>query len=267
MQDIRVAAAIFNAPLGRIPENLERMTAFCLEAADHGAGLICFPEMAITGYSSDTAIVPFALSTRSPRLRCLRQISDEHGLVILTGMAEKDPSGLVFATHLVFLPGKPLLKYRKLHIAPSEKTVFSGGSQIPVFEFQGFKFGIQLCYDAHFPFLSTQMAEKGADAVFIPHASPRGTPEDKFSSWMRHIPARSFDNGVFTVVCNQTGENGSGLSFPGLALITDPSGHVISKDTSDREGLLYADLKKSALDHVRNHSMRYFLPGMRKDLL
>nr|MDA8402893.1 nitrilase [Desulfobacteraceae bacterium] len=199
-------------------------------------------------------------------LQCLRQTSEDHAITILSGMAEKDPSGRIFVTHLVFIPGKPLLKYRKLHIAPPEKAVFSEGESAPVFETQGFKFGIQLCYDAHFPTLSTHMAQQGADAIFIPHASPRGTPEEKFASWMRHIPARSYDNGMFVIVCNQAGENGNGLSFPGISFVTDPSGHLLTKDTSGNEGILYADLKKHTMNRVRNHSMRYFLPNTRNDL-
>ncbi len=72
--------------------------------------------------------------------------------------------------------------------------------------------GIQLCYDAHFPELSTRMAVNGADIIFMPHASPRGTPSQKLTSWLRHLTARAFDNGVFIVACNQNGDNQKGCS-------------------------------------------------------
>ena len=267
MNDIRVAAAIFNARLGAIEDNLGRIRRFCLDAWEQGASLVCFPEMAITGYSTANDILPYALSCDSPHLRQLRQLSEDKNITILAGMAEKDESGKLFASHLVFIPGQPLGVYRKLHVSPPEKTVFSEGKHIPVFETRGVTFGIQLCYDAHFPFLSTRMAEKGADILFIPHASPRGTPQEKFTSWMRHIPARSYDNGLYVVVCNQTGDNGAGLTFPGIAFVTDPSGHIAAQDTCGHEGLLVTDIRKSALDHVRTHRMRYFLPNMRRDMV
>lgn len=266
MGDIRVATAIFNAPLGSMDRNLERIGDFCLKAVKQGTNLICFPELAITGYSTSRDIIPFALSLDDHRLLNIKSISEAKDITILVGMAEKDDSDRIYASHLVFVPGKPLGVYRKLHIAPPERTVFSEGSDIPVFEAHGFRFGIQLCYDSHFPFLSTRMAEKGADILFIPHASPRGTPEEKYDSWIRHIPARAYDNGLYVVACNQTGDNGAGLSFPGLAFVTDPSGHVLAKDITGNEGLLFTDLSQSALDHVRNHRMRYFLPNMRKDI-
>lgn len=266
MNDIRVAAAIFNAPLGDVDGNIRRMSGLCHDAADKGASLICFPEMSITGYSASKDIPPLALSCESPPVETLRRISQERNLTILAGMAETDQAGHVFATQLVFIPGKPLGKYRKIHTSPAEKHVFSQGVDAPVFESGGFRFGVQLCYDAHFPFIASRMAEKGADAIFIAHASPRGTPEEKFQSWMRHIPARSYDNSLYVVAVNQAGDNGAGLTFPGLAFVTDPSGYVIANNVSGQEGLLFADLTQKTLDHVRNHRMRYFLPHARYDV-
>jgi N-carbamoylputrescine amidase len=110
------------------------------------------------------------------------------------------------------------------------------------------------------------MACQGADVLFFPHASPRGTPTEKLHSWMRHLTARAFDNGVFVVACNQAGDNGEGLSFPAVAVMIGPSGDLLAQDTSGREGLLVADLDASRLDHVRSHRMRHFLPHRRPEL-
>jgi N-carbamoylputrescine amidase len=100
----------------------------------------------------------------------------------------------------------------------------------------------------------------------MPHASPRGTPDDKFNSWTRHLTARAFDNGVFVAACNQTGSNHMGLQFPGLAMVVGPSGEIIARAADTDEGLLVADLKAAALAHVREHRMRYFLPNRRPEI-
>ncbi|GAB6097855.1 carbon-nitrogen hydrolase family protein [Desulfatiferula olefinivorans] len=266
MKNLRVALSVFSASLGQTRANLDRMAEQIAEAASSGASLICFPELALTGYCSDERILSLALDADDDALASLQDMADKTPITILAGLAERDPAGRVYASHFVFIPDKPLGKYRKLHLAPPEKAVFTAGDQIPVFDLPGFRFGIQLCYDAHFPFLSTRMAEMGADAIFIPHASPRGSSEDKFLSWMRHIPARSYDNGVFTLVCNQCGAPDGGLVFPGLAFAVDPSGLVMARDLTGEAGLLYADLTDAAMEHVRRHRMRYFLPNQRHDL-
>jgi N-carbamoylputrescine amidase len=110
------------------------------------------------------------------------------------------------------------------------------------------------------------MTAKGADILFMPHASPRGDAATKHRSWLRHMTARAYDNGVFVVACNQLGENGRGLVFPGNAVVINPSGEVIAKRLENTEGMLIVDLMAAELEAVRSHPMRYFFPNRRPDL-
>ena len=266
MVSVRIAAVVSNSPRGNTRANLDRMENWVADARAKGAAIVCFPELNITGYGTDAGMradaepLPGLISER------LGAMAARHGLVILAGLAEQAGDGRTCASHLAVAPAGLLGQYRKLHIAPPEQPVFSAGDCVPIFEACGIRFGIQLCYDAHFPELSTRMALDGADVIFMPHASPRGTPEEKRSSWMRHLPARAFDNGVFIVACNQTGDNGAGLSFPGVAMVIGPNGRVLAETSTGAEGLLIADLKAEDLAAVRRHPMRYFLPHRRSDL-
>lgn len=266
MQDIRIAAVVMNSPVGQIRRNLDHMTQWAMAAKKEGAALVCFPEMNITGYSVKPEIEHSAESIPGPVTRVLLEFAERESMVILAGLAEKDDSQHLFASHLVARPDGKLGVYRKLHIAPPEQNIYSPAQEIPLFSALGITFGIQLCYDAHFPELSSHMALNGAEIIFMPHASPRGTSEEKLHSWGRHLPARAYDNSLFVIACNQIGDNASGLSFPGIALILGPSGEIIEKKLGDEEDMLVADLKADALARVRNHRMRYFLPNKRRDL-
>ena len=266
MKDIRIAAVMMNCPVGRTPDNLDRMAGWVAAAKKRGADFICFPEMNVTGYSTRVGIRDSAQSVPGPISQTILEAARELDMVILAGLAEKDANGRVFACHLVVSPQGMVGTYRKIHIAPPERKVFSPGPDIPFFEIKGVKFGIQLCYDAHFPELSTRMATDGVDIIFMPHASPRGTPAEKFNSWMRHLPARAFDNSLYVVACNQTGDNRSGLRFPGVIVILDPAGRIIKKDTGAKEKMVIADLKAKELAAIRNHRMRYFLPNRRPEV-
>jgi predicted amidohydrolase len=266
MQNIRIAAMIFRSVSGDVRRNLDAMVHWIKISKKEGAHIICFPELNITGYSNLKKIENAAEPVPGPITQDLSNLSKSQEIVILAGIVEKDVKGHIFSSHLVIKPDGFVGVYRKLHIAPPEQDIFTPGDTIPLFDARGVKFGIQLCYDAHFPELSTHMAIKGADLIFIPHASPRGTPEEKYRSWMRHLTARAFDNGLFIVACNQTGENEKGLRFPGIAVIIGPSGHIIKKILSNKERLVLADLKSEDLDRVREHRMRYFLPNRRPEL-
>ena len=266
MQDLRIAAVIFNSILHQARVNLDRMVSLINQAKKQGVDLICFPELNVTGYSTQTAIEDYAEPIPGPISRRLQQLAQDFQLVILAGMVEKDKNGRIFASHLVVTPVEITGIYRKIHIAPPELKIFSAGNATPLFEIEGVSLGIQLCYDSHFPDLSTRMAVEGADVIFMPHASPRGTPPEKLTSWLRHLTARAFDNSVFIVACNQNGDNQKGLQFPGVAVVIDPYGEIIKKNVHGKDGIVIADLKADTMEAVRGHRMRYFLPHRRPEI-
>jgi predicted amidohydrolase len=222
--------------------------------------------MNVTGYSIHDEIKDSAQTIPGTISQSVLALAREFKLAVLAGLLEKDIGGRMFASHLVATQRGVAGIYRKIHIAPPETRVFAAGDTIALFKIKGVKLGIQLCYDVHFPELSTRMATDGADVIFMPHASPRGTPAAKFNSWMRHLPARAFDNGLYVVACNQSGNNQSGLNFPGVSVVIDPAGRIVKKNTGGKEHIIVADLKADKLEKIRGHRMRYFLPNRRPEL-
>ncbi|BBO71514.1 amidohydrolase [Desulfosarcina alkanivorans] len=266
MKDIRIAAVVCRCPVGQVKQNLEQIRCWALLARDKGATLVCFPELNLTGYSNHRKIAGHAISVHGPEIELMVRLAAELSVALLIGFAEKNAAGTVYASHMVITPEGRTGVYRKLHLAPPETDQFRPGSALPVFHWSGIRFGIQLCYDAHFPELSTRMAETDADIIFMPHASPRGQAADKHQSWMRHLPARAFDNGLFVVACNQTGDNGNGLVFPGNAVVFSPSGEIMETRLTGEPGMIVVDLTAERIQHVRSHRMRYFFPNRRPGL-
>jgi len=266
MQDTRIALAICNAKIGATQENIDKAATYVQQAVQAEADIICFPELTVTGYTNRDGVSAVAETVPGPSSERLSHLAAASKILVLAGLAEKDAADRIFASHLVCYPDGRVDVYRKIHIAPPERHLYSPGDQVPLFNFKGLRFGIQLCYDAHFPELSTRMALSGAELVFIPHASPRGRAPEKHRSWMRHLSARAFDNGIFIAACNQTGQNGAGLTFPGNALVIGPSGNLVMKYTGGRETLQLVDLSAGDLETVRRSRMRFFLPFRRPDL-
>lgn len=267
MQDTRIALIVSNARIGQTETNYEKTADWVERGARAGANLVCFPELNLTGYHIRPPLAEVAEPGDSSYLGRLEKLARTHQVTILAGMAERAPGGRAYAAHGVIGPHGIAGKYRKTHLGPPEKEVFVPGDEPPpLFQTDRLNFGIQLCYDAHFPELSTHMALAGADAVFIPHASPGASPSAKLASWMRHLPARAFDNSVFVIALNQTGGNGCGLSFPGAALVLSPAGTVLASYAHAAEQMLLVDLKASELASVRQQRMRCFLPHRRPEL-
>jgi N-carbamoylputrescine amidase len=266
MDDIKVAAVCMNSTPGEVERNLVQVESFVSRAAADSVDIICFPELSISGYATEN---PDRLYSASLFHRIVDRISDlagAAGLLILAGAIEIIPDGKPYITQIVAGPQGLLGCYRKTHLSPPEKKAYAAGQTLGLFHYGGVTFGLQLCYEAHFPEISTVMALGGADVILMPHASPWGTPEEKLRSWLRHLPGRAFDNGLFVVACNQVGKTPQGLSFPGVALGLGPAGRLIAKYTGPREDMLSVVLKGEELRNVREHRMAYFLPHRRPEL-
>jgi len=251
---------------GEIEKNLDRMKSFVQEASERGVHILCFPELSITGYTLSNPGDIYSGSTAQKIIERVKGMARESGMIVIAGMIEVFQGERPYISQVVAGPEGLAGFYRKTHLSPPEKGKYRPGQKIDVFSIGHIRFGVQLCYESHFPEISTLMALKGVDIIFIPHASPRGTPEEKMKSWLRHLPGRAFDNGIFVVACNQVGKTDEGLSFPGGALAIGPTGQVIVSYCGNEDRMLVADLRMEELRAVREHRMRYFVPKGRPEL-
>jgi N-carbamoylputrescine amidase len=268
MKDIRVAAACMNAVPGQIDQNLGTIQSFVSRAADQGVKIVCFPELSVTGYvveKPESISPPSVFREASDRMS---QMARSNAITVLAGVIEStdDEGAKPYITQIVANQDGTLWKYRKTHLSPLETRNYRAGEEIQVYRSSYLNFGIQLCYEAHFPEMSTLMALQGADAIFMPHASPRGNPLGKTDSWLRHLPSRAFDNGIYVIACNQSSQTEGRLSFPGVVLALSPSGRVLAQYSGRGQELVLVDLSASELEDIRNNRMKYFLPNRRPEL-
>jgi N-carbamoylputrescine amidase len=267
MNDVCVGAVVMRSGFGERETNLERIGQFVRTAAAQGVELICFPEMGITGYGLKEEMREVAEPIPGPSSQEIQRLADENDIIIIAGLAERVGDRKVAITQIIASPGDEMGLYRKLHLSAGEQALFVAGDEVPVFTTEKATFAVQLCYDAHFPELSTVMALRGAEIVFVPHASPPPeTADEKRERWLRYLSARAYDNSVFLVACNQRGDGGAGICFSGVALVLDPRGEVIAATSDDEEKLLTAVLKADVLERTRSARMGFFLPQRRPEL-
>ena len=266
MKDVKVATVTMESHPGEIDKNLKKVAFYAREAAEAGAEIVCFPELCLSGYFIEKADQAYSLNRSEDMIESVERLSLSLGICILAGLVEMMPEGKPYMTHVIAGSEGLLGRYRKTHLSPPEKERYRQGHEIPIYHQQGYTFGVLLCYEAHFPEVSTTLALKGADIIFIPHASPWGTPEEKIQSWSRHLMSRAFDNALYVVACNQMGETSGGLTFPGVALVINPAGKVMASYGGKKEKMLVVALTGEELKKMRGHRMRYFLPHRRPEL-
>lgn len=266
IKDLRLAVVCMQSDFGRIEKNIVRMESFAQEAAAEGVGMICFPELSVTGYTIKENPQLYAEPVPGPISDRIVKIAEENRLLIMAGMLERGSGDKPYISQIVAGPYGIIGTYQKSHLSPKEKEIYQPGQTIKTFTYDHSNFGIQLCYETHFPELSTIMALQGAEIIFFLYASPHGKPEEKRDSWLRDLPARAFDNGLFIVACNQVGGNGTGLIFPGVIMILNPMGKILHQYTGTKEKMIIAELKGSDLAKIRTDRMRYFIKYRRPEL-
>jgi predicted amidohydrolase len=266
MRDFKVAAVCMHSETGEIRKNLDRTASYVSKASEAGANAVCFPELSLTGYCLQDPNRVYKELGQDAVIESVLHMARDKNVIIIAGLVERSLKDKPYISQIVAGPRGLMGVYRKTHLSPPEAEKYEAGQEITVFSNHEVTFGIQLCYESHFPEISTVMALQGVEVLFLLHASPRGEPAEKMESWLRHIPSRAFDNGVYVVACNQVGTNKEGLDFPGVAMAVGPDGRIMESYMGKEEGLMFADLHAGFLDEVRKHRMRYFLPNRRPEL-
>jgi N-carbamoylputrescine amidase len=266
MKDLTVAAVNFRAEFGKIEENLENVRRWAGQLSRQGAQLICFPEMGLSGYDRTPAIHDYCLSVPGPATDELAAIAVRYGVTLLVGLAEVDEEGRRFISQVIVGPEGLVGVYRKTHLNRPEQEIFRAGDDIGVFQLDGCTVGVQLCYDAHYPELSTLQALAGAEILCVASASPRDDPPAKRERMLRYLPARAYDNSCYLLACNLVGTGAQGQSFGGVALIISPKGELLAEAVGWTEGAAVARLPGGEIERLRRTKMGYFLAHRRPDL-
>jgi predicted amidohydrolase len=146
---------------GDIAANAARHAVLAETAARHGAWLVLFPELALTGYEPSLAAA-LALDAADRRLDPLREAAMRLGIVIVTGAPWK-AAGLPHIAALSFLPDGMLQVYTKQHLHPGEDATFAAGAGGADVSSNGVRFALAVCADITQAEHPAAAARRGAD--------------------------------------------------------------------------------------------------------
>ncbi|MEO6924821.1 MAG: nitrilase-related carbon-nitrogen hydrolase, partial [Bryocella sp.] len=163
--------------------NLAKAVTRVREAAEHGAKLICLPELFRAQYfcqREDHALFATAESIPGPSTAALSEVVREYSLVVIASLFERRAPGLYHNTaaildHASTAPDNISALYRKMHIPDDplyyEKFYFTPGD----LGFQAQKtsagpIGTLVCWDQWYPEGARITALKGAETLFFPTA-------------------------------------------------------------------------------------------------
>ncbi|MDQ6814856.1 MAG: nitrilase family protein [Bacteroidota bacterium] len=261
MNNIKIATAQFENKSGDKNYNLDTIEKLAEKAAQQGAKAIAFHECSITGYtfarhlSKEQMLHLAEYIPGGESIQRLAEISARYDIAVLAGLFEKDIEEQLYKAYVCVDKNGLVAKHRKLH--PFINPYLTPGNAYTIFEINGWKCGILICYDSNVIENVRATSLLGADIIFMPHVtmctpSPRpgaGFVDPKLwehrendptslrlefdgmkgRGWlMKWLPARAYDNGVYVVFSNPIGMDDDQLKN-GCSMIIDPFGDIIAE--------------------------------------
>jgi predicted amidohydrolase len=300
MDKIKISTAQFEAKNADKAYNLSIIEKLAKKASEEGSDVIAFHECSITGYTFarhlnkeqmlDLAeFVPSGESTKK-----LIEIATKYNIVILAGLFEKDENDNLYKPYICVDKNGLIAKHRKIH--PFINPYLTPGKGYTVFEINGWKCGILICYDNNIIENVRATTLLGADIIFMPHVTmctPSTRPGAGFvdprlwqnreadptslrlefdgmkgRAWlMKWLPARAYDNGIYAVFSNPIGMDDDQLKN-GCSMIIDPFGDILAECRSFDDSFVTATITPEKLANAGgNRYIKARRPDLYRDII
>jgi predicted amidohydrolase len=245
---MKIAAVQMDVSIFEKQRNLEKILARLEAAARAGAGIVVFPECALTGYcfASQEEAAPFAETVPGPSSEKLWAAARSLGCTVIAGLLERD-GDRIYNAAVVATPEAIAGTFRKVHLLclGIDRFVEPGDKPFPVFETLHGKVGINICFDCSFPESGRVLKLKGAQLLAIPTNWPVGS-----DIWEHTPEVRATENHLHVVAADRVGEE-RGFRFAGHSQIVDFTGKLLAEAGETEETILFADLDLAGADNNR----------------
>ena len=258
---MRLALCQLDLVVGDVAGNTERIAGAMQRAADGGARIAVFPELAICGYPAEDLLL---------RERFLQDCRDAvtslaagapAGLVAVVGWPERDED--VYNAAAVLADGEVVASYRKSHLPNygvfDELRYFQEGPGPATILVDGHRIGLTVCEDIWQPGDPMDAeALSGARLVLNLSASPYDL--GKGDRRERMLVTRARDNLAAVAFCGLVGGQDE-LVFDGRSAVIGHDGTILARAKEFEEDLLFCDVDLEVIGAARLRETRRRRPA------
>ena len=254
---------------GDVENNIERGVKKFRQAAESGAELIAFAELAFLPFlpqrPADSNAARWAEFIPGRTTDVFSNLAKEYGVVAVLNLFETDGKNTYDASPVIDADGTLLGVTRMAHIMDGlgfyEKGYYTpSNSPVPVYETNAGKVGVAICYDRHFPEYMRHLGLAGADVVIVPQAGAVGEwPAGIFEA---ELQVAAFQNGYFAALVNRVGKEES-LHFSGESFVVDPWGRILAQASKEEDCVLHVECDLQTLPDCP--AKKYFLRDRRPE--
>jgi NAD+ synthase len=230
--------AQMNPTVGDLVGNASRILQMASQAADAGADLVLFPEMALTGYPpEDLVLIPAFRMAAMEQARAIAAATKDMPCDLIFGSLWHDGTHTYNASLLASRGALTLIRAK--HDLPNygvfdEKRVFDVGGDPAVLEWRGIKLGILICEEVWEVAQAKALAAQGAEILLVQNASPYHI--GKANERKKVVGAAATATGLPVVYLNLVGGQDE-LVFDGRSYAISPDGKDVARLPAFAESL------------------------------
>jgi len=242
---VRIALGQINTTVGDLEGNVDTMSAWAARATEAGADLVCFPELAITGYPPEDLVLRRTFV--DDNLEALEELArrSADGCAVITGFVDRSDAGIHNAAAL--LDGGAIeARYHKVKLPNygvfDEKRYFVPGLAGYTVRVASSDLGISVCEDAWAPGPPfDEYARRHVPLVLNINGSPYH--RHKIAERLDICRDRAGETGAWIVYVNAVGGQDE-LVFDGGSMVVSPQGELAHRAEMFEEDLLVVDLQQ-----------------------
>jgi NAD+ synthase (glutamine-hydrolysing) len=299
---MKIALAQINPTVGALESNSLRILDFYRKAAEKGADLVIFPELALTGYPpKDLLDQPDFIKNSAHSLDELARNMTGPGSIIgyVQPRNPANDAGKTLYNAAALVEGGQIVSSHYKSLLPTydvfdESRYFEPADQLRPAEFRGLKLGITICEDIWNTGIdeslpqrlyqrnpARELAKQGVDLMINIAASPYSLDKQHIKAGIYRAEATR--HGVPLVQVNMVGGNDN-LIFDGWSNVWNDKGRVVAQaarfeedlliwdsetqpagtdpQTCDSEEILFAALRLGVHDYVHKCGFKKVLVGL-----
>ncbi len=240
---VRIALGQLNITVGDLDGNVARMAEWAERATASGADLVCFPELAITGYPpEDLVLRPEFIDDNLVALEELAKAAVS-GCTVLTGFVDRTERGLHNAAALL-RGGVVEERYHKIRLPNfgvfDEQRYFVPGDSACSVRVGSSTLGISVCEDAwHSGTPFEEYARLAPQAILNINGSPYH--RRKITERLDICRERARQTGAWIVYVNAVGGQDE-LVFDGGSMVVSPAGDAAARAAMFEEDLVVVEI-------------------------
>lgn len=229
-----VAAAQTVVVRGDIAANVARHVMLAAIAARHGARMIVFPELSLTGYEPGL-VAELALRADDARLAPLRDAACCEGIVIVAGAPLANSGGLPLIAVLTFQPDGVTHVYTKQHLHDGEAAAFAPGQGGAALMVDGARMALAVCAEITHASHAAAAAAAGAQL----YAASVLVSENGYAADAALLQGYAATHALPVLMANHGGPTG-GWHSAGRSAVWDEAGALVGAAPGGGECLLLA---------------------------